>query len=117
MALDLSPERHGSKAPEEPYMSYDEIMEDADRIAETKKFAKIISQEIIKELDKREESIEDTAPVTETVQIAEVQMAEPVAYANPLAAAGGGFFVGVLISSMFFMAKIRQIRRENETWR
>lgn len=119
MALDLSPERFGSKAlPEGSYMSGEEIMAEAERIAQVKKDAKYIAQEIITELDKREEEKEKETPETiplETVEVIVVQEPEPD-YTIPVVSSACGFVVGILVASLFFMTKIKQIRKEHEKW-
>lgn len=121
MSLDLSPERFGSKAKtgDEAYYS---IMEEAERITQRKEDAKAIAKEVakevIKELDKREQEkaaeIPETIPV-ETVEVIVVQEPEPD-YTTPIVSSACGFLVGILITSLFFIARIRQIRKEHETW-
>lgn len=124
MALDLSPERYGSKAktPDETYYS---IMEEAERIAQRKEDAKAIAKEVakevIKELDKREaekesaETIPETIPV-ETVAVVEIPAPEPIDYTLPVIASACGFLIGVLITSLCFIIKLNRIRRESERW-
>jgi hypothetical protein len=123
MALDLSPERFGSKAtPDEVYKS---IQEEAARITQRKEDAKAIAKEVakevIKELDKREadketaETIPETIPV-ETVAVVEVPEPEPIDYTLPIASAACGFLIGVLITSLCFIIKLNRIRRETERW-
>lgn len=122
MAVDLSPERFGSKATaDETYYS---IMEEAERIAQRKEDAKAIAKEVakevIKELDKRDaekqaaETVPETIPA-ETVEVIVVQEPEPD-YTTPVVSSVCGFVVGILVASFFFWARIRQIRRETETW-
>ncbi len=122
MALDLSPERFGSKAlGDEAYYS---IMEEAERIAQRKEDAKAIAKEVakevIKELDKREaekqsaETVPETIPV-ETVEVIVVQEPEPD-FTIPVVSSACGFLVGTLVASLFFFAKIKQIKKEHETW-
>jgi len=97
------------KASKDNYISSDEIMDEADRIAQVRKDAKIIAQEIIKELDKRDaEEIPETIPV-ETVEVIVVQEPEPD-YTIPVVFSACGFVVGILVTSLFFLAKIKQIR-------
>ena len=124
MALDLSPERYGSKAKtaDETYYS---IMEEAERIAQRKEDAKAIAKEVakevIKELDKREaekesaETIPETSPV-ETFAVVEITEPEPVDYTLPLASAACGFLIGVLLTALCFIIKLNRIRRESERW-
>lgn len=118
MSLDLSPERHGSKAdPSAEYKSGEEIMAEADRLEQVKSDAKYIAREIIKELDKREaekeaaETVPETIPV-ETVAVVEVPEPETFDYTLPLASATCGFLIGVLITVLCF----NLIRREYERW-
>lgn len=122
MALDLSPERYGSKAdPSAEYKSAAEIMAEAERLEQVKSDAKYIAREIIKELDKREaakettETVPETIPV-ETVTVVEVKEPEPVDYTLPIASAACGFLIGVLITSLCFIIKLNQIRRQSERW-
>ena len=120
MALDLSSERYGSKAtPDETYHS---IMEEAARITQRKEDAKAIAKEVakevIKELEKWEQENESQIPETvpaETVEVIVVQEPEPN-YTIPIVASACSFFVGMLVTSLFFIARIRQIRKEHETW-
>ena len=110
MELDLSPERYGSKAQSnDSYTSAEEIMYEADRITQVKKDAKIIADEIIKELDKREKEKE------ESVTVVEIQKTEPASTTNPIIFAGGGFLIGMLFAVLLCSLKIKQIRKECET--
>ena len=113
MSLDLSPERHGSKAdPSAEYKSGEEIMAEADRLEQVKSDAKYIAREIIKELDKRESEKESA----ETVAVVEVPAPEPVDYTLPLASAACGFLIGILLTALCFIIKLNRIRRESERW-
>ena len=113
MSLDLSPERHGSKAdPSAQYKSGEEIMAEAERLEQVKSDAKYIAREIIKELDKRESEKESA----ETVAVVEVPAPEPVDYTIPLAFAACGFLIGVLRTALCFIIKLNRIRRESERW-
>ena len=113
MSLDLSPERHGSKAdPSAQYKSGEEIMAEAERLEQVKSDAKYIAREIIKELDKRELEKESA----ETVAVVEVPAPEPVDYTLPLASAACGFLIGVLLTALCFIIKLNRIRRESERW-
>ena len=110
------------KASKDNYISFDEIMDEADRIAQVRKDAKIIAQEVIKELNKWEESKEKAAQKTvpetipvETVEVVVVQEPEPD-NTTLVVSSIGSFFLGVLVTSLFFIAKIRQIRKEHEMW-
>lgn len=123
MELDLSPERFGSKAPEKgPDQTMDEILAEADRLAQVRKDAKIIAQEVVKELNKQEatkkkevpETVPETIPV-ETVEVIVVQEPEPD-YTIPVVSSACGFVVGIIVASLFFLAKIKQIRKEHEAW-
>ena len=121
LQLDLSPERYGSEpVPKGADQTMEDILAEAERIKQVKRDAKYIAQEIIKELDKREsekqaaEIIPETVPV-ETVEVIVVQEPEPD-YTIPVVSSVGGFVVGILIASLFFLAKIKRIRQENEIW-
>lgn len=102
-------ERQGSKAtPDEVYQS---IQEEAARITQRKEDAKAIAKEVvkevIKELDKREQEKE----------LQEIVVKEPEPdYTIPVVSSACGFFVGALVASFFFIAKIRQLKKEHEMW-
>ena len=124
MELDLSPERFGSKAPEKgPDQTMDEILAEADRLAQVRKDAKIIAQEVVKELNKQEatkkkevpETVPETIPV-ETVTVVEVPEPGSVDYTLPIVSAACGFLIGALLTSLCFIIKLIQIRRESERW-
>ena len=113
MSLDLSPERHGSKAdPSAEYKSGEEIMAEADRLEQVKSDAKYIAREIIKELDKREaETIPD-----ETVAVVAIPEPQPIDYTLPIVSAACGFLIGVLLTSLCFIIKLNRIRSVSERW-
>lgn len=124
MALDLSPERYGSQAlPQGAELTGEEIMKEADRIAEARKYSKIIAEEIINELDKREESKENTISESlaetnptenTTAAVIEIQGAEYINYTLPIISACCGFLMGILVAWLFFRTKINRIRKECE---
>ena len=120
LQLDLSQEKYGSKANSSTVITREQILAEETRLAQVRKDAKIIAQEIIKELDKREaekrvaETVAETIPV-ETVEVIVVQ--EPEAdYTIPVVSSVCGFVVGILVASLFFVVKIKRIRQNNETW-
>jgi uncharacterized membrane protein len=122
MSLDLSPERHGSKAdPSVEYKSGEEIMAEAERLEQVKNDAKYIAREIIKELDKREaeketaETVPETIPA-ETVAVVAIPEPQPVDYTLPIVSAACGFLIGVLLTALCFIIKLNRIRRESERW-
>lgn len=121
LALDLSPERFGSEpVPKGADQTFYDILAEAERIKQVKSDAKYIAREIIKELDKREaakeaaETVPETIPV-ETVEVIVVQEPEPD-YTIPVVSSACGFVIGVLVASLFFLAKIKHIRKEHEMW-
>ena len=117
MALDLSPERHGSKAdPSTDYISGEEIMEEADRLEQVRKDAVIIAQEVVKELKRQEAAKETEAPETvpvETVEVIVVKEPEPD-YTVPVISFACGFILGALVASLFFIFKIKRIKKERK---
>lgn len=123
MALDLSPERYGSKElPKGAELTGEEINKKAEEIAEAKKTEKIV-EEVIKELEKKDilqestisESTANTIPVETIVAIVEDKDEESFATFSPIFFAFSGFLIAILVAWLFFRIKIKRIRKQFET--
>lgn len=122
MALDLSPERYGSKElPKGAELTGEEINKKAEEIAEAKKTEEIV-EEVLKELEKQNilqentilETTVNTIAVETSPAVVEIKNEETAAVVSPIFFAACGFILALLIGFVFFRIKIKKIREQFE---